>query len=284
MKQVTKYVLAAAAAMTVASAVEAGVVKFKTAGGQVLGVGPTGTNYTAASIGAEAAFYTSLGNTNGVDIDSFASGELSVRRIAQGWSDLIYGVGSSNFLTFTRLYDKGVTGAAQPNIGINPSSPLTQYTDAIWADGTVDIAFRAKYAGDNQVLGTLAGTSGMSFANAVSIAGGNTVSAFNALLSTNGTPFRFGRSSGSLTTASESSDMTNPDVMISFLVTGPGIATPTYAIFFEDRPNGDRDFNDVAVLFSGISGGPLIPLPGAAVMGLVLMSGLGLTRVRRSLA
>lgn len=281
MKQVTKFVLAAAAAMTMASAVEAGVVQFRTAGGVTLGATET---YASPSVAAEASFYTPLGTINGVDIDSFATGELSIRQIAQGWSDLIYGVGSGNFLTFTRLYDTGVTGAAQPNIGINPSSPLTQYTDAIWADGTVDIAFRAKYAGDNQVIGTLAGVSGMSFADAVTIAGGNTVSAFNALLSTNGTPFRFGRSSGSLTTATESSDMTNPDVMISFLVTGPGIAEPTYAIFFEDRPNGDRDFNDVAVLFSGVSGGPVIPLPGAAVMGLVLMSGLGLTRVRRSLA
>lgn len=282
MKQVTKLILAAAAALAAGSAVQAAPVVFKTAGGYTLGAAETYLDVPAA----ELPYYTSLGIVNGVDIDSNAGGELSVREIAQGWSDLIYGVGSTDFLTFTRIYDLPfVATPSQPNIGINPVAPLTNYTDSIWSDGTVDIAFRAKYAGDGQVLGTLQGVSGTSFHDATVIAGGpNVLDLFSATLSTGGTPFRFGRSSGSLITATETSDMLNPDVMITFLVTGPGIQEPTYAIFFEDRPDGDRDFNDLAVLFSGARGGPLIPLPGAVSMGLVLLSGLGLARVRRSLA
>lgn len=266
------FVIAAAAAVGFASMASAATT-FLAAGGGAAG------NYN--SLGD--ARYTNLAaSLNGTGIDSNAGGEKSVREIADAWGALL-GLN----LTFTRIFDTGVVNPLNPNIGTVPA-PLTSYTDAIWGDGVVDIALKATFAGQTQRIGTLSGVGSANSAYTspngfFDIGGVDGAVLTTGTIRTNGTPFRFGRSEVGQASSAQNSNQ-NPDKMISFLVTDAGgiLSAPTYAIFFDDA-GGDLDFNDGAILFD-FAGRGVIPLPGASLMGFALLGGLGLARVRRSIA
>jgi len=58
-----------------------------------------------------------------------------------------------------------------------------------------------------------------------------------------------------------------------------GLSTPTYLLFWEDRGNGDFDYNDSVIQLSLVGLPTTIPLPSAAGLGIV---GLGLVATRRN--
>lgn len=261
-------IFAVAAVSFVGAAASAGTATFvnPTAGG-----GYGYTNLSGIGVGGVASA-TAYG--------SAAPGEFSMQQIANAFAGVNF---FNTNLTFTRIFDFGPNGATSPNIG---SVPASTATDKIWTDGTVSIALKAAYAGNTQWLGT-EGPSSTQFVNIKPNTGSPFIvpqDANNLVLPTGGTPFRFIRSNDGTFSANDQTSDQASDRMISFLVTGDGVDSPTYALFWEDGTDGD--FNDLAVIFSPVSGGsPLaVPLPASAMMGLGLFAFIGASRARRMFA
>jgi hypothetical protein len=285
MRSVIKFAVAAAAAMAMANVANAATATF-------VNPGPAGGYGYSGLGGGSATNYTASGDGSGA----------SVQAIGNGWATLL----ASN-LTFTRIYDSGPGGATYNDIN---AAGLPTSIDSLWKDGIASVSLRATFAGDGQWVGTRT-ASGLTTQVEPPISGTqlsgngkfiNVKSGFTSIAASNPFPFllntglpspsgsqtfEFVRSSNG-STVGQSSDPTlnasGRDQMISFLVTGDNFQPGEfyYAIFFEDRPpGGDYDYNDMALLFRGAAGGPVIPLPSAAMMGLALMGGMGIARVRR---
>ncbi len=148
--------------------------------------------------------------------------------------------------------------------------------DQGWTGVVTSIKALARFAGYGQNFGTVSG------------------GVFSSLLNTSGTGFSitgqlttpvdlsdksysFARTGGGSTVSSTVADNSDGiDHMVTYKLTGSGITEPTYLLFFEDLiGGGDRDYNDLAIqlTMAGAPNIPAVPLPAAALMGIVTLAG-----------
>jgi hypothetical protein len=235
--------------------------------------------------------YTSIGGQWYSNVQS--SSEPGHAAILDG----IYGAGfgatgtlsfTNGSITATRLADAtsalGAAGVALNLDGTN--SGTSGVTDQIWQDGVIRTNAEAKYAGDTQTFGWRQGagpgTNPLFTVNANGFISG--VNATFGPVPGNG-QFEWTRSGGAdglfSSDASDNESFTPPgggtgdaDHMVTYRITGTGITTPTFLVFFEDRINGDYDYNDLVVEIS------VVPVPAAALMGLAGLAGVGVVRRR----
>lgn len=289
-----------------------------TAMGQVRFTPIAGAGVGSASAEATPVFSGQQNNVRNIMARSFgltASQAASLTLLSNGRTDTAGNSVDFRFLSgsdgFVARRVADFVGAANGNaVGLNMlvSSGIgnvstTNVTDQIWQDGVVALSARAKFAGDNQFLATRTNASGAG-TNDQRLSVVNT-NGFDPVASLTGPEyrtvpggeFRWLRSSsdagatglGSNGLTSRNIDNTNSiDSMVSYeirsIIDGVEQSTfnglRTYMIFFEDRTNGDRDFNDLAATVT------VIPLPPAAwaSIGTLGLVGLGLFKRRRALA
>lgn len=150
-------------------------------------------------------------------------------------------------------------------------------SDQLWSGVLTSIKALARFAGQSQDFGTVNGGVFTSLMN-TSGTGYSILGNVSASLPLTLDDVAFGRKGGgTIVSSDQSANGDGLDHMVTYQLTGAGITTPTYVLFFEDLiGGGDRDYNDLAVelTFAAAPGDPVaVPLPAAAVMGVVTLAG-----------
>lgn len=185
---------------------------------------------------------------------------------------------SGGGITATRLQDTGNGGN----------------TDEVWNVDVVRAHAEASFARKKQSFGYFGGAEGSAFTKLFDVAGRNFAvdGGTTESVSIDGA-IRFARGERSPRNAFSSDADENRDGrdhLITYLVSGEGVASPTYMLFWEDKTGrgSDWDFNDLVVRLETEAGGvgpggePVaVPVPAAAWMGLTGLLGLGAVRKAR---
>lgn len=95
---------------------------------------------------------------------------------------------------------------------------------------------------------------------------------------------------GSNQSSVDSQNKDGKDHLVTYLLTGASVTSPTYVMFWEDKTVGEKsdfDFNDLAVEIKGRNA-TAVPLPAAVWSGLVTLAGgalvVGYGKAKRSMA
>jgi len=184
--------------------------------------------------------------------------------------------GGSDPVTLTRAEDigGGVLSLMGSNMGLAD--------DGMWSDGIVSIQARARFAAYSQTFGYFQGADPAApFVPLLSVGGSGyavTGSLGGIDLSALMSSWRWGRAGDGSVFSSRASD--NPDGMdhmVSYKVEGLNNGfDATWLLCFEDLradQTSDWDYNDLVIEVSVSRGPQIVPLPGAAAMGL---AGVGL--------
>lgn len=173
-------------------------------------------------------------------------------------------------LTANRLADAGADGIVDLLTG-NSTGPA----DIFWGDGDgVELQLEAKFAADTSTFGWIDGAAGGDFNPLIETGEiGDSVFAFLT------DEFRWALDDSTtdmILTSNPADQMLNDepvDQMVAYHITGLGGDANTWVLFFEDRIDGDYDFNDAVLQVT------VVPAPGAiALFGL---GGLVIARRRR---
>lgn len=230
-----------------------------------------------AAAGSAQAGYTAISTTGG---DGAGTDLYSIFETNYG-----SGSGSAGFYagavttfdgyTFTRVND---TGGSTPTDIHSLVAPATN--DDRFMDGTTDVTFTVKYAGNSNTLGWADQTGGVTAigaGNFTSILGDTTPGASTTV--TLSSDFQLAlRSSGTYWGSNTATNTDSSDHLVTWFVTGVG--RPFFVIAWEDITTGssDHDYQDwVGEL-------QVVPLPAGAWAGisaLVGVAGLGYIRRRR---
>ncbi len=166
-----------------------------------------------------------------------------------------------------------------------------QAADAVWHDGFVTAAARARFAGLSQSFGYYDGASGGSYVNLFNVTGsGYAVTGEASLIDMRGLTFRWVRGGGGTGPHSSlpSDNADGLDHLATYRVNGlaDGPLVTTFLLFWEDRNRlvnqiqSDRDLNDLVIEIKAV--GSLtnnVPEPaGLAMIALVLF---GISQRRR---
>jgi hypothetical protein len=233
-------------------------------------------------------------------------GEIGIRNLLNGiYSDSFQPAGSNatvftsgGGLTATRVND--YVGSSSSNHGSNlniltSSATGGGLTDQIWQDGISNITAEAKFAAYSQSFGY---TDSAGYHELYNIAGGSGTNFLEskpiiANLDLTGNTWTWDRSDvgngpnpGNLHWSSDKSlNSDHLDHLITYEITGTGILYKTWLIFWDDQANctsSDRDFNDFVVQITA-QARPIIPAPGAILLGGIGVCLVGWLRRRRTL-
>jgi len=172
-------------------------------------------------------------------------------------------------ITAQRIADGNVGGPMSLTASIGS---LNTSDGQIWTGSQVAFEVKAKYAGDNSVFGWRDDTNAGAFSMVSNTGSIGNSGNFNVSSS-----FRWvlqDLSTGQEFTSRISDNMDGSGgtygQLVTYRMTGAGFATPTWALFWEDRMAGgaDYDYNDSVIVISA-----MIPAPGSVAtgaMGLIL--------------
>lgn len=158
----------------------------------------------------------------------------------------------------------------------NRDSGYMSHTDQIWAAGTYNAKIIANEGAYDAEFGYVKGSHGGHFKTLLDAEDIGSMAS-----TTRDREFRWAiKVDGFLWDSvytSREHDNYGKDMMVSYSLYNASNAFIGSVLFFEDKKHhGDKDFNDVAVLLS------VVPAPQAAAMGgLTLLAGFGMTRRRR---
>jgi opacity protein-like surface antigen len=192
--------------------------------------------------------------------------------------------GGGNAFTVTRIADSFDSGVGSTMLLGSPD--LATMSDQIWQDGVVDIAGQARFAGFTQAFGTdtdiTNGTVDGTWALDINNTGYNVTG--QTQLSLGSGEFAWVRGNqgpgdafGGNLQSSQNSVSGPTDRMISYLIQDADYngGRPSYLLFIEDNGAGpDNDYNDLVIEIS------VVPVPAAAVMGLLGLAGASVARRR----
>ncbi len=240
------------------------------------------TNWAAAMLvlaaaGSAQAAYTTFGSSGEPSLYSIFVTEYGAAGSSQAMFEGMPAASHTfGAYTFTRVNDSG--GGTPTNIHslVWPST-----NDDRFMDGTTDVTFTVKYAGNSNTLGWADQTGGVTAigaGNFTTILGDTTPGASTTV--TLSSDFQLAlRSSGTYWGSNTGTNSDSSDHLMTWFVTGAG--RTFFVIGWEDLPIGggsDRDYNDwVGEL-------QVVPLPAGAWAGisaLVGVAGLGYIRRRR---
>lgn len=160
-------------------------------------------------------------------------------------------------VTANRLFDSGADGIVDLLTGDS-----TGPADIFWGDGNgVELQLEAKFAADTATFGWIDGAAGGDF-NPLIETGDIGDSVFAALTD----EFRWAlddSTTGIILTSNPDDQLLDGepvDQMVAYHVTGLEGDANTWVLFFEDRIDGDYDFNDAVLQVT------VVPAPGAAAL------------------
>lgn len=240
----------------------------------ILGVAVSASAYadfTAVGTSGETNFNTILNSIYGPGFagasfggSSYTNGSVTVTRVHDFFSGDPFNTGAAMAL------------ALPPGVGAS---------DQLWQDGVVTrFSARARFAGYTQQFGYYNGHSGAIGTSTFNAIGGNVDQGLqNTLLGSNidftGQNWRWGRRNFDQTNYNSSladDNADNRDHLISYYVTGTGITSPRWLLFWDDQlaPGQDGDYNDLVVELV------VVPAPGAALLGVLGLSIAGWVKRR----
>jgi hypothetical protein len=231
-----------------------------------------------AAAGSAQAAYTSFGSSGEPSLYSIFSSNYGAPGVTQATFE---GTGSQaaftfGAYTFTRVNDSGGSTPTDIHALVAPST-----NDERFMDGSTDVKFTVKHAGNSNTMGwadQTGGVTAISAGNFTSILGDTTPGASATV--TLSTDFQLAlRSSGTYWGSNSGTNSDTSDHLMTGFVTGAG--RTFFVIAWEDLPIGggaDRDYNDWVGELQVV---PLPPAAWAGISSLVGVAGFGVIRRRR---
>lgn len=191
----------------------------------------------------------------------------------------------SHHQILSNLYGGGFTltgGGSFTNGGVT-ATRVNDLNDVAWTGGKLTLNPVASFSRSEQSLGLMVGKAGDSgYQSLFSVDQFGFLPGSPTTIDMGGGHWRFSLDNGatqlrSLSTAGENLFAGAGDQLVTYKIDGLGDGKSRYLLFWEDTPvaKGDRDYNDLVVeaTFAGRGGPTAVPLPPAALVGLL---GLGM--------